>query len=110
MAEVVMEASGANVAIRNTLDMVSYAGTIVLTGWPKSETPLPTDMITKKELDIRGSRTSAGEFEEALELISSGKVDVAAVLSKVVSLDEAADAVVELSEHPDRYLKINVVL
>ena len=67
-------------------------------------------MITKKELDIRGSRTSAGEFEEALELISSGKVDVAAVLSKVVSLDEAADAVVELSEHPDRYLKINVVL
>ena len=110
MAEVVMEASGANVAIRNTLDMASYAGTIVLTGWPKSETPLPTDMITKKELDIRGSRTSAGEFEEALELISSGKVDVAAVLSKVVSLDEAADAVVELSEHPDRYLKINVVL
>ena len=110
MAEVVMEASGANAAVRNTLDMVSYAGTIVLTGWPKKETPLPTDVITKKELDVRGSRTSAGEFEEAIELIETGKVDVRAILSKVVTLEEVPAAVEELSAHPDRYLKITAVI
>lgn len=109
MAEVVMEASGANSAIRNSLNMVSYAGAIVLTGWPKAETQLSTDLITKKELNIYGSRTSAGEFEEALTLISEGTVDAASVLSKIVSLDEAADAVTELSEHPGRYLKVHIL-
>ena len=110
MAEVVVEASGAGQAIRNTLDMASFAGRIALTGWPKNETPLPTDMITKKELDIRGSRTSAGEFEEAIELISSGKVNVRAVLSKTIKLDEIPDMVAEQSEHPERYLKVNALL
>lgn len=45
MAEVVIEASGANAAIRNALDLVSYAGRIALTGWPKKETLLPPDII-----------------------------------------------------------------
>ena len=68
MAQQVMECSGSNAAIRGTLDFVSNAGRITLTGWPKKETSIPTDLITKKEVDIRGARTSAGEFEEALDL------------------------------------------
>lgn len=109
MAEVVIEASGANSAIRSTLDIVAYAGRIVLTGWPKKETSLPTDLITKKELDVLGARTSAGEFEEAIELMLTGKVNAAAVLSKVVSFEEIPQIVREESEHPDRYLKVNAV-
>lgn len=109
MAEVVAEASGANQAIRNTLDMVSYAGRIALTGWPKNETSLPTDLITKKELDIMGARTSAGEFEEAIDLMVTGKVNAQSVLSKVISFDEIPAMVRELSEHPDRHLKINAL-
>lgn len=109
MAEVVAEASGANQAIRNTLFMASYAGRIALTGWPKHETPLPTDLITKKELDIIGARTSAGEFEEAIELMVSGRVDAKAVLSKVVGFSDIPKMVEEQSDHPDRYLKINAL-
>ncbi len=106
MAEVVMEASGANSAIRASLDMASFAGKVVLTGWPKGETSLPTNLITAKELDVLGGRNSKNEFPEALELIESGRVDVRAVLSKVIHIDEVPDAVRELSEYPDRYLKI----
>lgn len=110
MAEVVIEASGANAAIRNTLDYVSNAGRVALTGWPKKETSLPTNLFTMKEIDIRGSRTSAGEFEEALELISEGTVDVNSIISKVIKLEEVPEAVKELSEHPERYLKINALI
>ncbi len=109
MAEVVAEASGANQAIKNTLFMASYAGRIALTGWPKNETSLPTDIITKKELDIIGARTSAGEFEEALDLMMLGRVDAKAVLSKVITFEEIPEMVKELSEHPDRYLKVNAL-
>lgn len=110
MAEVVIEASGANAAIRNSLDYVSNAGRIALTGWPKVETSLPTNIFTVKELDIVGSRTSAGEFEEALKMISEGIIDVKPIISKVIKLDEVPEAVQELSEHPERYLKINAIL
>lgn len=110
MAEVVIEASGSNAAIRNTLDYVSNAGRVALTGWPKKETSLPTNLFTMKEIDIRGSRTSAGEFEEALKLISEGTVDVKSIISKVIKLEEVPEAVKELSEHPERYLKINALI
>jgi L-gulonate 5-dehydrogenase len=106
MAEVVIEASGANSAIQDTLRYVSFAGRIALTGWPKSETPMPTNLITLKEVDVRGSRTSAGEFEEALQMILDGTIAADVVISKVVALDEVPEAVKALSEFPDSQLKI----
>ena len=106
MANAVIEASGSNQAIRASLDYVSFAGRIVFTGWPKSDTELPTAMITKKELDVRGSRTSAGEFQEAIDLIYTGKVDVRTVVSKSVAFKDLPQAVVDQSESPQDFLKI----
>ncbi len=108
MAQQVMECSGANAAIRSTLDLVSHAGRITLTGWPKKETSLPTDMITKKEIDIRGARTSAGEFEEALELIRTKRVDMMKILTKTVPMDEAAEMVMDIEKNPGSYMKVVV--
>ena len=108
MAEQVMECSGANAAIRSSLDYVSNAGRITFTGWPKKETSIPTDMITRKEIDIRGARTSAGEFEEALELISTKKVDMMKILTKVISVDEAPATIVDIEKNPGAYMKVVV--
>ena len=109
LCECVMEASGANSAIRSTLDLVCHAGRVVFTGWPARETSLPTDVITRKEIDIRGARTSAGEFEEALELISTGRVNVRAILTKLVTVDEAPETLRDISANPGNYLKVNVM-
>ncbi len=106
MAELVMECSGANAAIRSTLDYVSNAGRITFTGWPKKETSLPTDMITKKEIDIRGARTSAGEFEEALDLIGSGRVDMMKILTEVISIGEVPETVADIERNPGSYMKV----
>jgi len=106
MAEVVIEASGDARAIRGAIDYVAYAGRISLVGWPKSDIPLPTALFTKKELTIRGSRNSVGQFPESLRLISEGKVNVKALLTKTVSIDDAPATVVDIAEHPERYLKV----
>ncbi len=108
MAQLVIECSGANQAIRATLDYASNAGRIVFTGWPKKETSLPTDVITKKELDLRGGRNSAGEFEEALELIQSKRVDMPKMLTKTVSPDEAPDVIRDIEKNPGNYMKVVV--
>ena len=110
MAQQVMECSGANPAIRASLDYVSHAGRITLTGWPKKETSLPTDAITRKEIDIRGARTSAGEFEEAIELIYTKKVDVQKILTKVISIDEGPDTIVDIEKNPGDYMKVVVMI
>lgn len=106
LAQQVMECSGANVAVRMTLDLVSNAGRITLTGWPKVETSIPTDIITKKEIDIRGARTSAGEFTEALQLISTRKVDMIKMLTKTVRIDEVATTVSDIAKNPGEYMKV----
>lgn len=86
MAEVVIEASGAAPAIRNALlDYVSYAGRISLVGWPKNDIALPTALITKKELTIRGLRNSGRPVPGSLRLIAEGKINVAALLTKSVA-------------------------
>lgn len=110
MAEVVAEASGANESILLMLDIVSYAGRIALTGWPKSATMFPTDVITKKELDVKGSRNSAGEFEEAIEMLCQKKIPVEKILTKVITLEEAPDAIRDIEKNPGDYLKVNVMM
>lgn len=106
MAEVVIEASGANSAVQSTLLLVSHAGRIVLTGWPKQKTELPTDVITRKEVDIRGSRTSVHEFAEAIDLIYQGYVDVRSILTDVVTLEKIPEMITEIEKNPDQYLKV----
>ncbi|MEG0617603.1 MAG: zinc-binding alcohol dehydrogenase family protein [Oscillospiraceae bacterium] len=108
LAQQVMECSGANAAVRMSLDLVSNAGRVTLTGWPKTETSLPTDLITRKEIDIRGARTSAGEFEEAIELIRSKRVDMSKILTKTVSLAEAPDTIRDIEKNPGNYMKVVV--
>ncbi|MDY4281438.1 MAG: zinc-binding alcohol dehydrogenase family protein [[Pasteurella] mairii] len=106
MAEVVIEASGANICIQNTLKYVSFAGRIALTGWPKTETSLPTNIITFKELNICGSRTSKGEFNEAIQLLSTEKIKANQIISEVITFDEIPEYVQKLSDNPDKYLKV----
>lgn len=110
MAELVMECSGANSAIQSTLDIVSNAGRITLTGWPKNDTPLPTGTITRKEVDIRGARTSANEFEEAIEMIAQGKISADRLLTTVVTLSETPEIIRLIEQNPGEYMKVNVVL
>ena len=107
-AQLVMECSGASILIRQSLDMVCHAGRITFTGWPKQEICLPTDVITRKEIDIRGARTSADEFEEALELLHSGKVKLMDTVTKIVSLEEAPDTIIDNKRNPGNYIKVIV--
>jgi 2-desacetyl-2-hydroxyethyl bacteriochlorophyllide A dehydrogenase len=107
MAECIVEASGSTIGVRNTLDYAAATGRIVLTGWPNKEVELPTTVITRKELQIRGSRTGVGsEFKESIDLIYSGKVEAAKIISKVTTFEELPEAIKHLDEAPGDWLKV----
>lgn len=110
MAEAVIEASGDSRAIRSSIDYVSYAGRICLVGWPKGETSLPTDLFTKKELNVVGSRNSVGMFAESLRLIAAKQVDAAPLITKTVSIDQAPAVVADIAKNPGNYMKVIVTI
>jgi len=105
MAEAVVEASGSDDAIRSSIDYVAYSGRIALVGWPKREVSLPTALFTKKELDVMGSRNSRHAFAESIALVAGGKIDVASLVTRTVSFDEAPAAVREIAAYPEKFMK-----
>ncbi len=106
MAEALIEASGSPAAVRGAIDLVAFAGRISLIGYSKREVTLPTFMITRKELDIRGSRNSAREFPLAIELITGGKVKVDPIITHVIDFDELPNYFQLITNHPNDFLKI----
>lgn len=106
MAEVVIEASGAVAAVKSSIDYVSYTGRISLVGYPNEEIPLPTFLITKKELDIKGARNCVKKFPEAIQLIYEGKVNVKPIITNVIGFEEMPEYFKKISKNPNDYLKV----
>lgn len=106
MAEAIVEASGAAKAVRSIIEYAAYTARISLVGYPNEEIPLPTFMITKKELDIKGSRNSAKLFPEAIKLISKGYIDVNPIISVVINFDQLPEYFEKIVNNPTDYLKV----
>jgi len=105
-AEVVIEASGAGEAVRETINYVSFAGRISLIGYPKGEILYPTYLITKKELDLKGSRNSIKAFPEAIKLLENGKINIDPLITDIIDFNDMPEYIKEVSENPDEHLKV----
>jgi L-gulonate 5-dehydrogenase len=111
MAEAVMEISGANEAVVSTLDYVSNAGRIILTGWANSPLTLDTRLITRKEVDVLGQRnTDLAEISRAARMIAAGTVDVMSIVTRTIRFDEMARTVAHMAEHPEENIKVIATL
>ena len=106
MAEAVIEASGSEAAIRSSIDYVAYSGRISLVGWPKGEVSLMTAMVTKKEIDVMGSRNSLHAFPESIDLIAANKIDVDSLVTHTVSFEEIPAIVKEIAAYPEKFMKV----
>jgi L-gulonate 5-dehydrogenase len=75
-ADVVIEATGASTAIESGIELTAPGGRMVIVGLVKKgiNVALPGLDLTRKELNILGSRNSVNAFPEALALLASGAV------------------------------------
>lgn len=91
--EVAFEASGSPDAFRSCMASLRRGGTLVQLGiTPPIDSPVAINMIMLKELAILGSNQFTDEFETALAMILSGRIDVSLMLSATLALDSAAEA------------------
>ncbi|KFA56275.1 hypothetical protein S40293_00220 [Stachybotrys chartarum IBT 40293] len=92
-ADVVIDASGAEPSIQTSLHVVRMGGTYVQGGMGKSDITFPIMALCLKEVTAKGSfRYGPGDYELAVDLVATGKVDVKRLISDVVPFKQAEEA------------------
>ncbi len=89
--DVLIECSGAEVALAGAVPALRPRGVIVQVGVGGDMT-LPMHAITAKELEVRGSFRFHEEFRTAVELMQAGLVDTRPLVTHTLPLAEAVDA------------------
>ena len=74
------------------ISVTGNAGRVITMGFSIAPTAVTQFGITSKELDIRGSRLQARRFQEAIDLIRAGKLDLDHKISHTFSMWEAQKA------------------
>jgi L-iditol 2-dehydrogenase len=86
--DLAFEAVGRNETVASAIDCTRKGGTVVLVGNITPEVTLPLQKVVSRQLRLQGSCASSGEYPQAIELISSGKIQVKPLITAVASLEE----------------------
>ena len=82
------EAVGASATVQTAIKCVRKGGDVTLVGNVSPTVEIPLQAVVTRELALHGSCASAGEYPECIELMASGAVNVAPLLSATASLEE----------------------
>lgn len=87
-ADVVFEAVGRNETVAAAIDSVRKGGTVVLIGNIAAEVNLPLQKVVSRQLRLQGTAASAGEYQEAISLVTRGVIQVRPLITAVAPLEE----------------------
>lgn len=102
--EWVVDATGSREGLQTAVRMTQPRGTVILKSTVHGLVPLDTAPVIVDELTLVGSR--CGRFEPALALLTTGRVDVASMISGIYPLSRA----VEAFEHAERNGTLKVLM
>jgi len=107
--DVTIEAVGLPSTFQNCIDAAAFGGRVVLIGVGKSNLDFNFTIIQKKELNIYGSRNAVKEdFEQLIEIVSKGKVDLEKIVTNTYSAYEAEKAFEEFDKNAGSMLKVSL--
>jgi threonine dehydrogenase-like Zn-dependent dehydrogenase len=105
---VVIEAAGSPITYRLALDSVSAVGRVVCIGYASQPVELDTKLIVRKELGLFGSRNALGELAAVIEMLASRDRPFASMISRIVPLEEAGQALAAWDAAPATVTRILV--
>ena len=86
--DLVLEAVGCDETISTAIDCVRKGGSVTLVGNIAPKVTLPLQKVVSRQIRLQGSCASSGEYPQAIELIASGKIVVAPLITAVAPLAE----------------------
>jgi len=105
-ADVSFEVVGAGPTVKTAIDCVRKGATVTLVGNLAPTVEIPLQAVVTQQLRLQGSCAINGEYEAALALISSRRINVEAILSAEVPLSEGADWFKRLYEKEKGLIKV----
>ena len=99
--DVLLECSGAPVAVKAGLNALARAGRAVLVGMGPDEVAINIPLVQSRELTITGTFRYARTYPLALQLISSGAVDVGRIITHRFGLEETEAALTAGRREPE---------
>jgi L-iditol 2-dehydrogenase len=102
----VMEATNSPLGFRDAIRAARIGGRVILVGIPDGDTyTLPAAEARRRGLKIRFARRMGEVYPRAIELVASGKIDVATMVSHRVDLDATPGVFRALAENAPGYVK-----
>ena len=105
-ADVVFEAVGRNETVLAAIDSVRKGGTVTLIGNITPQVTLPLQAIVSRQLRLQGTAASAGEYPEAIAMMSRGEIEVKPLITAVAPLEEGPRWFERLYAHEPNLMKI----
>jgi len=99
--DVLLECSGAPGVLAQGLWRLRNAGRAAMVGMPKQDVSLPLSRLNVKEISLALVNRYAHTWPTAIALVSSGRVDVSAIVTHRFSLDDTEQALTLASQVPD---------
>ena len=104
--DVVFEAVGRSETVLTAIDCVRKGGTVTLIGNIAAQVPVPLQKIVTRQIRLQGSCASAGEYSEAMEMVASGRIKVAPMISAVAPLHDGPQWFERLYAHEPNLMKV----
>jgi L-iditol 2-dehydrogenase len=105
-ADIGIEVVGISPVLKTVIESVRKGGQVTLVGNLSPEVNLPLQQVVTRQLKLQGSCAIAGEYEQALDIISNGKVQIDPLLSAVAPLKEGAGWFSRLHNREKGLLKV----
>lgn len=110
MPDAMIDCTGSPAVLASMHDYVRHGGRIAMVGWPKGPVTVNTVRCIQKELDLYPSRNSNKQFPSALAQISEGRIPTEKIITRVVTMEETGDVMLDMIAHPESYMKVVVKL
>ncbi len=109
--DVIVEAVGSPITYQMAVNEAAFTGRVICIGYAKTEVSFQTKFFVQKELDIRGSRNALpSDFRAVIHYLERGTCPVDELISKVVTPEEAREAMCQWAEAPGKVFRILVNL
>lgn len=105
-ADVSFEAVGFSATLREALAVTRTGGCVTAVGNLEKTTSIDLQDLVARELTLRGTYASSGEYRACIDLVASGQIDVLPLVSETQPLSEGQRAFDRLREGKESLLKI----
>ncbi len=105
-ADVGFEVVGISSVVNTVIDTMKKGAQITLVGNVSGSIDFPLQKVVTRQLKVQGSCAICGEYEQVLDLISRGEIEIDALISVVAPLEEGAGWFNKLFNREEGLMKV----